>query len=159
MEEFRLKILDVFLSSKIKNYEQIEYEGKSRKDSCAYFTNGFCSRINIKENIVTIWRSENKINPHPVLCFICPFFSIRNENLYSITDLLEIYSYYEKIKNNIVKEIEYIESRLNEFMYNSSSLKRRKEELMYFLNEIEDKLNVTLILIKLSIKQDNNGNI
>ncbi len=157
MDEFRQKILDVYLSSRIRNFNEAYNEGSNKKNSCAYYDGKFCKRVTIKEEVLAIWRSGDRINPHPILCYLCPYFSIRGEELHSNIDLFEILSYYEKIRNNIIKEIEYLESRLNEFLYTSPSLRRRREELILILQEVEEKRNVALTLIKSVFKEENNG--
>ncbi|MBW9140766.1 MAG: hypothetical protein K1T65_03560 [Candidatus Aramenus sp.] len=157
MEEFRQKILDVYLSSKIKNFSEAYNEGLNKKNSCAYFDGRFCKRITIKEEVLAIWRSEDKISPHPILCYLCPYFSLRDEGIHSNIDLFEILSYYEKIRSNIIKEIEYLEARLNEFLHTSPSLRRRREELILVLQDIEEKRNVALTLIKSIFREESNG--
>ncbi|AWR96526.1 hypothetical protein DFR86_02490 [Acidianus sulfidivorans JP7] len=149
MENFREIIIDSILSKKIDNFNDIQEQGIKKRNTCVYYDGNFC-QIFFEEKIVSIWTTKGKIKPHPVLCYLCPYFSIRYNDSISKSSLLDIYLYYVKMKDSIEREIEYIESKMNNIMYAYSSIKRRKEELITLLNDINDKLKLTLELIKLS---------
>lgn len=150
MENFRELIIDAVLSKRIENFEEMVIEGVRKRNICSHF-NGKVCRIKFEESIVSSWLSQEGVTPHPVLCYICPYFSIREERKEIIkASLFDIYAYYTKLKESVEKELQFIESKMNEFIYASSSLKRRKEELIYLLDDISEKIKITMELIKLS---------
>ncbi|ARM75006.1 hypothetical protein [Acidianus manzaensis] len=149
MENFRELIIDSILSKKFSNFNEIENDGIKKRNSCIYYDGNFC-KIFFEEKIISSWTSKGKIKPHPILCYICPYFSIRYNDIAPKSSLIDIYLYYIKMKDSIEREIEYIESKMNNIMYAYSSIKRRKEELILLLNDINDKIKLTLELIKLS---------
>lgn len=159
MENFRQLIVDAILRKRLKNYENAEKEGLRKRKICGYFDGNYC-RIYFEEKIVSVWTSiEHKIKPHPVLCYICPYFSVSQEDNISRSSLLDIYSYYIKMRDRIEREIEYVEAKMNNLIYTYPSLKRRKEELIYLLDEVNEKIRITLELIKLSEQVKIDGNI
>ncbi|NON63492.1 hypothetical protein, partial [Acidianus sp. RZ1] len=100
MEDFREIILNTVLSSKITNYNDVYRSGLRKRNMCYFFDGTFC-KIKMEENIVNTWKSNNKTRPHPVLCYICPYFSIRENDGISNSSLFDIYSYYIKLKESI----------------------------------------------------------
>jgi hypothetical protein len=149
MENFRELIIDAVLSKRIKNFKDIESEGTRKRNICSYFNGKIC-RIKFEESVVSSWLSQEGITPHPVLCYICPYFSLKEEEENIKSSLFDIYAYYAKLKESVEKELQFIESRVNNFVYSSVSLKRRREELIYLLDDINEKIKITTELIKLS---------
>ncbi len=149
MENFRELIIDAVLSKRIRNFKDVENEGTRKRNICSYFNGKIC-RIKFEESVVSSWLSQEGITPHPVLCYICPYFSIKQEDESIKSNLFEIYAYYAKLKENIEKELQFIESRVNNIAYSSISLKRRREELIYLLDDVNEKIKITAELIKLS---------
>lgn len=150
MENFRELLINSILDKKLKNFDDIQKEGIKKRKMCVYFDGNYC-KIYFEEKIVSSWTSDgNKIRPHPVLCYICPYFSIGYNDKIAKSSLFDIYLYYIKMRESVERELEYIESKMNNLMYTYSSLKRRKEELIILLEDINDKMKLTLELIKLS---------
>ncbi|MCY0883624.1 MAG: hypothetical protein OWQ50_07610 [Acidianus infernus] len=148
MENFRELIIDAVLSKRIKNFKDIESEGIRKRNICSHFNGKIC-RIKFEESVVSSWLSQEGITPHPVLCYICPYFSLKEEEESTRSSLFDIYAYYAKLKESVEKELQFIESRINNFVYSSVSL-RRREELIYLLDDINEKIKITTELIKLS---------
>jgi hypothetical protein len=57
---------------------------------------------------------------------------------------------YKNLKDQIEREIEFIENRLAEFSFSTSlALKRRREELINLLNDIITKLKILMDIIRI----------
>jgi hypothetical protein len=152
-EKIRELSISILLSSRIKDYDKIEEEGGKKRNNCAFFNGKNCERIRVshKERILVSWYSDNTFLPHPILCYICPYYSSRRENYSKINlDLFELYSYYYTLKEKLERELIMLDSKVRDFVISNSLLfKRRREELIVILEEIKRKLNVTFELIKL----------
>ncbi|MEM3758791.1 MAG: hypothetical protein QXV70_04055, partial [Saccharolobus sp.] len=60
------------------------------------------------------------------------------------------YLMYKNLKDQIEREIEFIENRLTEFSFSTSlALKRRREELINLLNDIITKLKILMDIIRI----------
>lgn len=150
MEEFRDLLISTILHNKLKNFDLLQNEGIKKRKMCIYFDGNYC-KISFEEKIVSTWTSiDNKIRPHPILCYICPYFSVGEDDKITKSSLIDIYLYYIKMRERLEREIQYIESKINNLLYVYPSLKRRREELISLLDDINDKIKITLELIKLS---------
>ena len=150
MEQFREILINIALSKTIPNYQDLLDEGKKKRDICAYFDGKYCNKFKVaNSNVPANWISDNQMSPHPIMCFICPYFSIRYyEDKQVVLDLLEILLYYEELRETIERELSFIENKMNESSF-SLSLKRRREELVSLLNDIVTKIKVLKELIKI----------
>ena len=150
MERFREILIDIALSKTIPNYQDLLDEGKKRRDICAYFDGKYCNKFKVSRgNVPASWISNNKMVPHPIMCFVCPYFSLRYyEGKQIELDLFDILLYYEELKETIEKELIFIENKMNETGF-SLLLKRRREELISLLNDVVTKIKVLKELIKI----------
>ncbi|MEM0131011.1 MAG: hypothetical protein QXN74_02685 [Saccharolobus sp.] len=150
MQNFRELTIDIVLSRRIKDYDEIYYEGMRRRNSCIYFNSQYCKKFSSKSKILASWESNGKIIPHPIFCYICPYYSLRDDGQSVTSDLFDIYLMYKNLKDQIEREIEFIENRLTEFSFSTSlALKRRREELINILNDIITKLKILMDLIRI----------
>ena len=151
MEKFREIITDLTLSKEIQNYEEILEEGRKKRDSCAYFVDGVCTRFIIKEDSILLeWVNERHEGvPHPLLCYICPYYSIKKDDKRDVLDLFDIYLYYENERDRIERELLFIDRRYEETPFRLS-LKRRREELIAYLEDLSEKLKIIKKVIKIN---------
>lgn len=149
MEKFREILIDIALSKKFQNYQDLIYEGKKKRDLCAYFDGKYCKKYIIKGEVPAIWISNNKMNPHPLICFACPYFSMKEDNKQVVFDLFDILLYYEELRETIERELNFIENRMIGLNF-PLSLKRRREDLLSLLNDIIVKIKVIKELLKIS---------
>ncbi|WP_338603869.1 hypothetical protein V6M85_05215 [Sulfolobus tengchongensis] len=151
MQNFRELSIDIVLSHKIRNYDQIVAEGTRKRDSCAFFIYGYCKKFSSKSKILASWISNGKIVPHPVFCYLCPYYSLRDDEKTITVDLFDIYLTYKNLKTQIERELEFIENRLSEFSFSTSiALRRRREDLVSFLDDIITKIKILMEVIKVS---------
>lgn len=148
MDPFRSLIIDVFLSSKIHNYANVQEEGASRLRKCNHFNGKTCNLVFTKDPLLCSWREGDSVTPHPVLCYLCPFYATNREGRISLT-LLELLAYYTTMKKNLDRELTHIESKIGETLYSSMALKRRKDELMTIMEETDRRIYLIKALLKL----------
>ncbi|MEM4001677.1 MAG: hypothetical protein QXW86_13265, partial [Saccharolobus sp.] len=61
-------------------------------------------------------------------------------------------------KTQIERELEFIESRLSEFSFSTSiALKRRREDLIVFLDDISTKIKILMEIIRVSEREHEDG--
>jgi len=148
MEKFREILIDIALSKAIPNYQDLFYEGKKKRDLCAYFDGKYCNKFKVTNgNVPANWISNNKMNPHPIMCFLCPYFSIRYEDKQIVLDLFDILLYYEELRETIERELNFIENKMTGINF-PLSLRRRREDLIALLNDIITKIKVLKELMK-----------
>ncbi|BCS92929.1 hypothetical protein L3N51_01515 [Metallosphaera sp. J1] len=147
MDDFRGLIIDIYLSSKIPNYERTIKDGEIRRNRCNQFDGKYCRLVKTKDWILQAWSVGENISPHPILCYLCPYYGSNIEGSVN-TSLLQLLREYISIKNGIEREIFNLESKIGEMLYSSLVLKRRRQELINTLNEIESKINIIKVLIR-----------
>jgi len=148
MEKFREILIDIALSKAIPNYHDLIYEGKRKRDLCVYFDGKYCNKFKVtSSNVPASWVSDNKMSPHPIMCFICPYFSIKYEGKQVVLDLLDILLYYEELRETIERELIFIENRMAGMSF-PLSLRRRREDLISLLNDIITKIKVIKEIMK-----------
>lgn len=153
MQNFRELTIDIALSHKIRNYDEILYEGTRKRNSCVFFSPGYCKKFSPRSKILASWISNGKIIPHPVFCYLCPYYSLRDDEKTVTVDLFDIYMMYRNLKVQIERELQFIENKLAEFSYSTSlALRRRREDLLSFLDDITMKSKILLEIIKMSEK-------
>lgn len=149
MEKFREILVDITLSSHLPCYRDIFFEGKKKRDLCAYFDGNYCNKFKItNNNIPANWISNNKMNPHPIVCYICPYFSIRYEDKTIALDFFDILLYYEELRETVERELTFIENKMIGVSF-PLSLKKRRDDLIALLNDIETKIKVLKELLKI----------
>ena len=155
MEKFRELIADMVFSREISNYEDKIEEGRKKRDSCIYFMNGVCSRYVIKKDSILLeWiGKDRRATPHPLLCYICPYYSLKAEERKDILDIIELYVYYENEKELVERELLFLDRRYEENPFHLS-LKRRREDLIIFLENINEKINIIKRIIKVEGVED-----
>ncbi|MEM0374395.1 MAG: hypothetical protein QXV69_04155 [Sulfolobaceae archaeon] len=153
-ESARELIISAALSTRIKKFDEIELEGRRRRNNCAYFDGKSCCKFKLpsKNTLLASWVYDNHFIPHPVLCFICPYYSIKkeggNENNKVTLDIIEFYSYYSSIKDKLEREVNILSSRVSDFILGGSILfRRRREEILIYLEDIKRKLEILKELI------------
>ncbi|WP_218267196.1 hypothetical protein [Saccharolobus shibatae] len=158
MQNFRELSIDIVLSHRIRDYDQIILEGSRKRDSCVFFTYGYCKKVSSKSKVLASWISNGKIVPHPLFCYLCPFYSLRDDDKTVTIDLFDIYLTYKNLKTQIERELEFIESRLSEFSFSTSiALKRRREDLVAFLDDISTKIKILMEIIRVSEREHEDG--
>ncbi|QXJ31514.1 Uncharacterized protein J5U22_01076 [Saccharolobus shibatae] len=158
MQNFRELSIDIVLSHRIRDYDQIILEGSRKRDSCVFFTYGYCKKVSSKSKVLASWISNGKIVPHPLFCYLCPFYSLRDDDKTVTIDLFDIYLTYKNLKTQIERELEFIESRLSEFSFSTSiALKRRREDLIAFLDDISTKIKILMEIIRVSEREHEDG--
>ncbi|BCU69234.1 hypothetical protein [Stygiolobus caldivivus] len=150
MEKFRELIVDLALSKEINNYEEILEEGRKKRDSCVYLIDNTCSRYIIKKDSILVeWIDKNhRATPHPLLCYICPYYSIREEDKRDVLDIFDLYLYYENEKEAVERELLFLDRRYDENPF-QLPVKRRREDLIIFLEDINQKINIIKRVIKM----------
>ncbi|AAY79479.1 hypothetical protein [Sulfolobus acidocaldarius] len=153
MERFRELLIDLSVSPKIQNYEQIIQEGNRKKYSCGNFYEGKCRKYLVNSEAPALWISNNEMDPHPILCYICPYFSLRQDDSRRVAfDLFEILLYYESLGEQIEKELIIMDQKTslsNQNFY----IRRRREELIHLLEETRSKLRISKLLIQILFKK------
>ncbi|AEB95342.1 conserved hypothetical protein [Metallosphaera cuprina Ar-4] len=81
------------------------------------------------------------------MCYLCPYYSSGAESKV-ITSLLQLLRDYVSMRNGIEREIYNLESRTTEMLYSSIVLRRRRQELISILNEVQSKIELIKLLIK-----------
>ncbi len=151
MQNFRELTIDIALSKRINGYERIYEDGLRRRNSCVYYNAEYCKKFSGKSKILASWKSNGKIVPHPAFCYLCPYYSIKDDGKIITADLLDIYIIYVNLKGQLEKELEFIENRLSEFSYSTSiALRRRREDLLAFLDDVISKIKMLLEMIRIS---------
>ena len=153
MEKFRELLIDITLSSRFHNYQDIIDEGRKKRDTCAYFDGERCKKFIVKDKkIPTSWITDDEMSPHPLICYICPKYSIKKEEEEKeVIDLFDFLLYYEKFKEEVERELIYLDQKRIEFPF-QLSLKRRREDLIILLDDIINKIKVLKELIKFEAK-------
>ncbi|BFH72510.1 hypothetical protein SJAV_04540 [Sulfurisphaera javensis] len=148
MEKFREILIDITLSSHIPNYRDLLFEGKKKRDLCAYYDGNYCKKFKVTNtNVPANWISNNRMNPHPIICYICPYFSIRFEEKEIVLDLFDILLYYEELRETIERELNFIENKMIGINF-PLSLRRRRDDLIALLNDVSTKIKVLKELLK-----------
>jgi len=156
-ENVRELLISIALSSRIKKFDEIEFEGRRIRSTCAYFNGKYCEKFKLINNsLVASWVNNDNFTPHPILCFVCPYHSLKRvDNSRLNLDLLEFYSYYSSLKEKLEREAYILGSRMGSFIVNGSILfKRRREEILVYLDNIKRKLEVLreLIILEQTLK-------
>jgi hypothetical protein len=148
MDGFRAIIIDVFLSSRVSDYSKIQEEGSVRMRKCNHFNGKSCNLVLTEDSLLCSWREGESVSPHPVLCYLCPFYSTNREGKTKV-GLLELLGYYTTIKRNLERELIHIESKIGETLYSSIALKRRREELINIMDQTDRRISLIKTLMRL----------
>ncbi|WP_252896778.1 hypothetical protein [Metallosphaera hakonensis] len=103
--------------------------------------------------ILLSWTLKDQVSPHPVLCYLCPYYGSNIDETVN-TSLLQLLRDYISIRNGIEREISNIEGKIGEMLYSSLVLKRRRQELLTMLDEIDFKINIIKLLIRYQEEHD-----
>ncbi|QKR00427.1 hypothetical protein GWK48_08620 [Metallosphaera tengchongensis] len=155
MESFRSVIIDVFLSSRVSDSGRIIQEGVEKRNRCNHYDGKYCNLIRTRDWILSSWVAEGKIKPHPILCFLCPYYGLNLEEKVEIS-LLQLLRDYISLRNSIEKEISRLEGKMGEMIYSSLMLKKRRDELMGTIEQVDFKINLIKVLLK---EMESNVNI
>ncbi|BBL46780.1 hypothetical protein [Metallosphaera sedula] len=147
MDDFRGLIIDIYLSSKIPNYERTVRDGEIKRNRCNQFDGKYCKLIKTKDWVLQVWSVGDNVSPHPILCYLCPYYGSNIEGSVN-TSLLQLLREYISIKNGIEREISNLESKIGQMLYSSVVLRRRRQELLSILDEVESKINIIKALIR-----------
>ncbi|MEL9969925.1 MAG: hypothetical protein QXR57_04325 [Metallosphaera sp.] len=147
MENFRSLIIDIYLSSRLPNFQGVLQEGVNKRSKCSYYDGKFCNVVKTKDPVLISWEVSDRIVPHPIMCYLCPYYSSGAESKV-ITSLLQLLRDYVSMRNGIEREIYNLESRTTEMLYSSIVLRRRRQELISILNEVQSKIELIKLLIK-----------
>ncbi|MCY0860433.1 MAG: hypothetical protein OWQ54_08400 [Sulfolobaceae archaeon] len=147
-QSFREITLNALLSKKLQNFDKIISIGERKKRNCIFYNGNFCVKFRVGNNAPASWVSNSKMDPHPVFCYVCPYFSSRDDEGEVVLDLLDIYLYYKEIEKNIERELKFLESRKKDyFLFGTLGLDRRREELLVLLEDLKEKENILKELI------------
>ncbi|MBP1357536.1 MAG: hypothetical protein JZD40_03495 [Sulfolobus sp.] len=149
-QSFREITLNALLSKRLQNFDKIVNIGERKKRNCIFYNGNFCTKFKVKENAPASWVSNSKMDPHPVFCYVCPYFSSRDDEGEVELDLLDIYLYYKEIEKNIDRELKFLDSRRKDyFLFGTLGLDRRREELLVLLEDLREKENILKELISI----------
>ncbi|BCU67665.1 hypothetical protein HS7_11020 [Sulfolobales archaeon HS-7] len=154
MDNFKELIISSALSTMIQDYPQIEKEGKDKKESCRYYYRDYCVLFRVRGDTVSVWTSGERMDPHPVVCYVCPYYYSHDEEKVIDFSLSELYIYYYNQEKSIERELEWLEDRIKRIgsMAIPIGLIRRREGLLSTLNDMRSKRRIVTIIMRLSRK-------
>lgn len=145
---FKYYALSSSLSRLIDSYDIRESEGRLKKVSCPRFDGQKCTLFKARGNSVSIWRYGERIDPHPLLCYVCPFSNQTQERELSLS---EIFIYYEREARGIENEISWLDSKFTDVPVPlQESIRRRRTALVELLEDIREKEAVVKGLMRVS---------
>jgi hypothetical protein len=148
---FKELALDAAISSQLANYEEMEVEGRAKKDSCRYFNGNVCELFRVRDFSVSNWISQGRMDPHPIFCYACPYYSLESNGAVELS-LTEIYAFYYKQRISLERELEWIDERISKMgvIPVPLGLMKRREGLIAMLEELGRKMKVITTLMRIT---------
>ncbi len=151
MEDFTKLSIDIAFSSRLKNYDKLVTEGDRKMKSCIFYDDRTCIKFRANSRILTVWKKDNKLTPHPLFCYLCPFYAFRDDGERITFSMYDLYLFYVELRSRLDKELTRLDERLNDVAFSSSFfIRRRYSEMMEALSDVEDKIDVIKTILSVT---------